>query len=115
MKTNYIYHIFEGSPDLGTLQQNEEYAPAGWEAEGFIHCCTESQILPTLHKWFEGKTQVQAMRLKVAELKSEVKFEDLYNHGAEFPHIYGVINTSAAESIIEFKRNEKGDFQQTEQ
>ena len=112
METKFIYHIFEPSTNWSISQLGEEYAPEGWEKEGFIHASTRNQILPTLNRWFEGKDEVKVMELSIAKIKGEVKFEDLYNHGQEFPHIYGRINTNAIESILDFKRNAEGYFEQ---
>lgn len=53
------------------------------ETEGFIHCSP-------IHKM--------------------VRWEDLYNEGSEYPHIYGELNFDAVVKTVEFEPNVDGDF-----
>ncbi|MGI9667285.1 MAG: DUF952 domain-containing protein [Acidimicrobiia bacterium] len=93
--TVLIYHIAE--PDLWDAEA-ETYAAESLTSEGFIHCSTETQLRGVAEAFYEGRTDVIVLTIDVARLEKPPVFEDLYDHGAGFPHIYGPIPTSAVTS-----------------
>ena len=70
------------------------YVPPGFESEGFIHCCTRSQLERVLADHFEAQDAVCLLVLDAAVIKAEVKYERAAN-GDDYPHIYGPIEPSA--------------------
>ena len=50
----HIYHIAQGA-DWHAAQALGEYRTASLESDGFIHCSTRPQVLPTAHRYFLGQ------------------------------------------------------------
>ena len=43
-------------------------------------------------------------------LHADVKFDDFYNCGTKFPHIYGLVNNSAVIEVLPFLRDSNGNY-----
>jgi uncharacterized protein (DUF952 family) len=63
--------------------------------EGFIHCCTKSQVEGVIKAWFRGESDLILLEIKPALLSAEVKYEDSHGTGELFPHVYGPLNLDA--------------------
>lgn len=69
--------------------------------EGFIHASFEEQVQGTLDKHFQGQQDLLLLKLSPDDIAAEIKIEDLYNSGQQFPHIYGPIDLAAVISVQE--------------
>lgn len=104
-----IVHILR----IGELEMAEEQ---GWyEAEslakqGFIHCSLMSQIIGVANANYKGVDDMVMLVINEDKVKNAVVYEDLYNEGQQFPHIYGTLNLNAVEKVIAFPCNADGTF-----
>ncbi|WP_256701870.1 DUF952 domain-containing protein [Paenibacillus sp. P3E] len=48
--------------------------------------------------------------IEASKVKAEVRWEDLYNEGSEYPHIYGELNFDAVVKFVAFEPNVDGGF-----
>lgn len=104
-----ILHILSYPAWKQTLQEGE-YAPASLEKEGFIHCSTSDQVVDVANSIYKGKTGLFLMFIDEKKVKSNIVYEDLYDLGKLFPHIYGPLNLDAVSQIVEFTPDEDGNF-----
>ena len=85
-----------------------EYAPLNFEEEGFIHCCDLHQLELVASRYFPGRDDLVVLELIPTELDPETKYEK--SGDERFPHIYGPINKSAINQVLEFQCNPDGEF-----
>ena len=78
--------------------------------EGFIHCSTPKQIIPTANRFFLHKQGLIVLFIDTDRIQSEIRYEAAEN-GKIFPHIYGVLNTNAVLKVLELPAGEDGRFQ----
>lgn len=98
----YLFHLFQSD------EFDPPTSPESLHSEGFVHLCTAGQLLRTADRWF-----AQAQTLKVAVLDSRqlgehLKWEDLYDHGEQFPHLYAPIPAAAVAGVAVMPRNQDG-------
>jgi len=96
-----IYHITT-EQDWGQGKQELDFVPADYQREGFIHCCTGSQVAGVKERYFQGKIGLVLLHLEESKLSAELKYE-LSTNDEKFPHLYGPINRDAVvkvESLI---------------
>ena len=78
------------------------YYPPGFEREGFIHCCHETQLRTVLADHFAGVASVLLLIVDPAKLTARVRYETAPN-GDDYPHIYGAIDLQA---VVERRSHE---------
>lgn len=86
------------------------YCADSLESEGFIHCSTVDQVLVPANQMFAGQTDLILLTIDPANLTAELVYEDCYESGQEFPHIYGPLNLDAVTGFINFPPNPDGTF-----
>ncbi len=101
-----IYHLVIES-DFQALSKGNEYIPALFEQDGFIHCTAEPDtLLAVANDYFSGiKEPVLVLVINLQHVEAEVKFEppapiagggeSHLQEGLLFPHIYGPLNLDA--------------------
>jgi len=87
------------------------YTDASLETEGFIHCSTAEQVLIPANERFAGQQDLVLLVIEVAAVSAEVIFEDCYESGMAFPHIYGTIPVNAVRQVVPFPCLADGSFQ----
>ncbi len=104
-----ILHITSKNEWL-EAQQRGEYTAPSLEAEGFIHCSTEKQVLHVANAFYRGKNDIVLLVLDESKLKPELKWEAPAGMPAAgisesdlFPHIFGPINLTAVASVLDFE------------
>lgn len=90
--TEAIYHLAEPKDWAAST---DEYVCASLEVEGFIHCSTADQISRTARQIFTDRNNLVLLEIDAEPLGDLVVYEDLYDLGEEFPHIYGPLPTTA--------------------
>jgi uncharacterized protein (DUF952 family) len=87
----------------------ENYVPAGFAEEGFIHCTNGLDELVKVANLFYAADprDFQVMVLDVPRLTSEVRYDD---PDEVYPHIYGPLNTAAVIGSLPVQRGEDGTF-----
>lgn len=91
--TERIYHLAEPSDWARSV---ETYSPPSVEVEGFIHCSTADQLPVVARDKYIDHNGLILLTIDPDGLDDEtLVFEDSYDDGEEFPHIYGALPCSA--------------------
>ena len=94
--TDIVFHLAE--PDVWAAS-DEAYQPPSIEIEGFIHCSTRKQLLGVATAFYPGRDDLVLLTIDTGLLdEGTLVYEDLYDHGDHFPHVYGPLPTSAVVS-----------------
>lgn len=104
-----IYHITEKEIWREAVDKGI-YDFCGLETEGFIHCSTWEQTLPTANKHFKDKDNLILLKIHTPDIKSEIKFENTSGGEELYPHIYGPIDFKAVVGFYKFVRANTGKF-----
>lgn len=105
-----LYHIAE-SDAWQQAQQRGEYLPAGFSAEGFIHCSFREQIIPVANRFYRGRAGLVLLEIDPSLLKAEVRLENLEGGAELFPHIYGALSLEAVRQALDFSAGPDGSFE----
>jgi uncharacterized protein (DUF952 family) len=107
-----IYHITTKQA-WADAQAKDEYTAPSLQTEGFIHCSTAKQVAHVANAFYRTQKNLVLLKLDENRIKPQVKWEAPAGPPANgisesdlFPHIYGVINLDAVDSIINFQPNE---------
>ncbi len=86
------------------------YQPESLAEEGFIHCSLPEQVVAVANDIYRGRSDLVLLVIDPARVKAEIRLEDCYECGQEFPHIYGPLLPGAVEQVLEFKPDPAGRF-----
>jgi uncharacterized protein (DUF952 family) len=87
-----------------------EYRADSLASEGFIHCSTAEQVLMPANQLYTGQTDLILLTIHPAKLTAELVYEDCYETGHQFPHVYGPLNLDAVTGFVAFPPNRDGTF-----
>ena len=104
-----IYHIMN-EKDYNEAANSNYYAPVSLVEEGFIHCSTKEQILGVANNIYKNQKKLCIIAIDTSQLEAELVFEDLYELGQDYPHIYGQLNMDAISNIYPFQAETSGIF-----
>lgn len=91
--TGYIYHL--AKPD-DWARSTDHYIPPSVDGEGFIHCSIVEQLPMVAHDRFGDDNDLILLTIDPDRLDDQtLVYEDLYDLGWEFPHVYGPLPTSS--------------------
>jgi uncharacterized protein (DUF952 family) len=79
------------------------------DKEGFIHCSTPRQIVPTANRFFANQQGLVLLCIDADKVIPEIKYEGVATDEL-FPHIYGSLNLDAVFQVIDFEPSEDGLF-----
>ncbi len=104
-----ILHItaradWEGAQALG------DYRLDTLTTEGFIHCSTPEQVLGPANALYRGRDDLVLLVIEPARLAADLVYEDCYEAGQPFPHIYGPLNLDAVSRVVPFPPLPDGTF-----
>ena len=94
-----IYHIAE--PDRWDPGA-DSYEADTLASEGFIHCSTAEQVRGVAEAVFAGRSDLFLLSIDTGAVADVLVYEDLYDHGDDFPHVYGPIPMRAVTSVEPF-------------
>jgi uncharacterized protein (DUF952 family) len=97
MESEYIYHVTT-LKEWEAAKIKNEYTPAGYEQDGFIHCSIEKQIPGVLDRFYKGQTGLVKLKIEKEKVQRPVLFELALDLDELFPHIYGALNL---DSVVE--------------
>jgi len=80
------------------------------QTDGFIHCSTLAQVLMPANALFRGHQDLILLCIDPARVQSKIVYEDCYETGHLFPHIYGPLNADAVFQVVDFPPNVDGTF-----
>lgn len=86
------------------------YTDTSFESEGFIHCSTREQLLGSANDYFRGQPDLLLLCISSSEVEAPIVYEDCYEKGIAYPHIYGTLNVNAVMHVIDFLPNADGSF-----
>lgn len=86
------------------------YRPPSIESEGFIHLSTIGQILGVANNIYHGQQDSVILCVDESKVDAEIIYEDCYETGQDFPHIYGPLFPTAVVQIIDFPCDADGNF-----
>lgn len=76
------------------------YAPDSLATEGFVHCSSVDQVAGTARLLFAGTADLLLLVIDPRRLEgAEVRWEDSYGIGREFPHVYGPVPRDAVVEV----------------
>lgn len=104
-----ILHIIRNQ-EWQAAKQLGIYKNKSLEEEGFIHCSNEDQVYKVANSLYKDEADILLLYIDEKKLASEVVYEDLYQLGEKYPHVYGPINLDAVIKVEPFLTDEKGDF-----
>ena len=78
--------------------------------EGFIHCSTPEQVLSPANALYRGQKELVLLCIDSEQVQAPIVYEDCYDTGHAFPHIYGPLNVDAVVNIVDFPPDEDGSF-----
>lgn len=101
-----IFHLAAASE----FEDPGSYRPSSLADEGFIHCSTAAQLIDVANGLYAGREDLLLVTIDPDELRAPVVYEDCYEAGERFPHIYGPIDDDAVISIQPFRPDDSGRF-----
>jgi uncharacterized protein (DUF952 family) len=112
-----IYHITSRSA-WDEARERGDYRAESLETEGFIHCSTDSQVLPVAEKFYMGQRGLLLLVIEPELLTSELKWEPPSGGSPPpgvpeddlFPHVYGPINLGAVVQVFDLEANADGKY-----
>ena len=88
----------------------DAYRPHSLKHEGFIHCSTANQLVDVANDLYSGRDDLLLITINPSALGAPVVFEDCYETGERFPHVYGAFDPEAIVSVEPFRPDEAGRF-----
>ena len=104
-----IYHMTTNAA-WSAVNSQQGYRPPSLASEGFIHLSTRDQILGVANGLYHGQQDSIILCVEEALVDAEIIYEDCYETGQDFPHIYGPLMPSAVTRIVAFPCNADGSF-----
>lgn len=112
-----IYHITSQAA-WNDAQKRGDYRAESLETEGFIHCSTDSQVLPVAEKYYPGHSGLLLLMIDPSLLTSDLKWEPPSGgapppgvpQGDLFPHVYGPINLNAVTKVFDLETDPDGKY-----
>lgn len=86
------------------------YRPDSIENEGFIHCSEPNMITTVANGLYVGLSDMIILVLDAEKIDAPLVYEDCYETGHAFPHIYGTITPDCVIKIIDFPCDANGEF-----
>ena len=103
-----ILHITSRAEWIEAQSRGEYIAPS-LNAEGFIHCSTENQVIHVANAFYRGRNDLVLLLIDESKLKPELRWEAPAGPPApgisesdSFPHVFGPINLTAVVSARDF-------------
>ena len=100
----YLFHLFQ-SPGF-----EPNLSPESLEKDGFVHLSSAEQLLRTANRWYSDADELKVMVLNPEPLSEGLKWEDLYQRGEEFPHLYASIPPQAVVAVARLQRDSAGEY-----
>ena len=104
-----IFHIVAPS-DWALATERGTYLPAGFDADGFVHFSFADQVARVANAIYRDEPDLMVVEIESDAVPAELRIEDSYGAGEEFPHVYGPIPTEAAVATHPLTRTENGDW-----
>ncbi|MEM7093160.1 MAG: DUF952 domain-containing protein [Actinomycetota bacterium] len=93
-----------------TDRPDGRYRDPSLDSEGFIHLSTVEQVLIPANERFAGRTDLVLLVIDPGRVPSPVVFEDCYETGIAFPHLYDALPVAAVTAVLAFPPQADGTF-----
>ena len=90
-----LFHITTREEFEAARASGEDYRPAAYAREGFIHCSYGHQVARTAARHFAGRADLILLEIDRAALTCAVVDENLSGGAELFPHVYGPLPVAA--------------------
>ncbi len=100
-----LYHIVP-QDDWKSQSNLRHYLGESLNTEGFIHLSQAHQLNSVLNRFYRAQSGLLLLHIDESRLIEELRFEDSYGEGQQYPHLYGPLNINAI-VLIEFLVAEK--------
>ena len=90
-----------------------EYRPPSLAAEGFVHFSFAEQVTGTANLRYRDEPDLVVVEIDPASIDAELRIEDTYGSGTDFPHVYGPVPTASAVAVHPLTRTAGGDWEFT--
>jgi uncharacterized protein (DUF952 family) len=97
-----IFHLTTPA-EWAAAQQSGEVVPAGFAAEGFVHCSVAEQLASTIDRHFAGRDELVLLRLDREAIAADVRWEE-GRPGIFFPHVYRPLRLADVVEAISWRR-----------
>jgi uncharacterized protein (DUF952 family) len=104
-----LFHIVAASV-WDRSRRDGEYRPESLDSEGFVHFSFVHQVSAVANARYRTASGLCVVEVDSAALPHEIRVEDSYGSGTEFPHVYGAIPTAAAIRVHPLERDAAGDW-----
>jgi uncharacterized protein (DUF952 family) len=105
----YILHMLKRE-DWEAAVEKGIYQPESIEKEGFIHCSLPDMLVTVANGLYLGLTDMIILVLDADKIEAPLVYEDCYETGHDFPHIYGSITPDCVIKIVDFPCDADGQF-----
>ena len=109
MNTNTILHITSQTA-WQNAQQTGSYTGDTLTTDGFIHCSLPQQVTAVANTLFRGRKDLLLLYIDANRVQADIRYEDLYAGGEDYPHIYGPLNLDAVIKARDFLPGADGKF-----
>lgn len=109
VEMSIIYHI-AAQEKWFAAQASGLYLAESLSVEGFIHCSTPEQLIGVANDLYAGQEGLVLLEIDPAKIWAEILYEDCYDTGQAFPHIYGPLPVAAVIRVIDFSPGVDGRF-----
>lgn len=106
---NLILHITSYKGWVKAMD-SEQYETDSLRRDGFIHCSTHQQVIGVANSTFHGEHGLVLLCIDADLVDADIKYEDCYETGQIFPHIYGPLNTDAVMQVLPLQPDTDGKF-----
>lgn len=106
----HILHITSADSWRCQRQGEQGFRDSSLDEEGFIHCSTVDQFLIPANDRYQGRDDLVLLVIDTELLDGEPIFEDCYDSGTRFPHLYGPIPLAAVIDVVDFPPEADGSF-----
>jgi uncharacterized protein (DUF952 family) len=104
-----IFHIV-APVTWAEATQRGTYLPAAYEADGFVHFSFADQVESVANAIYRDEPDLIVVEIDSDSVPADLRVEDCYEAGEEFPHVYGPIPTGAAVATHPLTRTSGGDW-----
>jgi uncharacterized protein (DUF952 family) len=104
-----IFHIVTPEVWAGAVAAGE-YLPAGFASDGFVHFSFAGQVERTANARYRDEPDLIVVEVETDEIPAEVRIEDSFGAGEEFPHVYGPVPPTAAVATHSLDRDASHDW-----
>ncbi len=93
-----IYHIVTSSA-WSDARAAGVHAPPSLAADGFLHCCRESQVGFVARRFFAGQDGLLLLGIDPAATGATLRWERSEPGQDSFPHLFGPLPVGAVRSV----------------